>query len=230
MRRYAAIAAMLSLAALTGVAYAASATTSASISACSNARTGVVRTVSLRAHCRRGERSLSWNQQGQQGAAGGQGVAGQAGGAGAAGPAGATGAAGGVGPAGPLLTVLPSGRTETGVYEIDSRAPDTTGTAVASASISFPIALATAPSTHFVLLGTVAPAQCPGSAGTPSATAGNLCIYEASFGNTNGAPTIYDPRTGLATQAGTLGAGVELFAGSSAGNFFSDGTWAVTAP
>jgi hypothetical protein len=101
---------------------------------------------------------------------------------------------------------------------------------VASASISFPIALATAPSTHFVLQGTVAPVQCPGTAGAPSATTGNLCIYEASFGNTNGAPTIYDPRTGLGGPAGTLGAGLELFAGSSTGVFFSDGTWAVTAP
>ena len=137
---------------------------------------------------------------------------------GAAGPTGNTGATG------PLLAVLPSGKTETGTYQAD-------GTAIvvgdlASTSISFPIPLASTPTPNVVPSGTTT--ACPGSVTAPSAAPGQLCIYEGGHANA-GEIAAYDPFNGDGGGASPYGAGLVVDS-AAAGNFYSDGTWAVTAP
>jgi hypothetical protein len=132
---------------------------------------------------------------------------------------------GATGASGPLLTVLPSGATETGSY-------DAAGTAtvvgdLASASISFSIPLATAPTPTIVTPGTTT-AACPGSVTAPAAAPGQLCVYEGGGENVGEIGT-YDPVNGDGGGASEYGAGLEIDS-EGVGNFFSDGTWAVTAP
>jgi hypothetical protein len=131
---------------------------------------------------------------------------------------------GATGATGPLLTVLPSGASETGSY-------DAAGTAtvvgdLASASISFPIPLATAPTATIVSSGTTA--ACPGSVTAPAAAPGQLCVYEGGGENVGEIGT-YDPVNGDGGGASEYGAGLAIDS-EGVGNFFSDGTWAVTAP
>ena len=65
-------------------------------------------------------------------------------------------------------------------------APPPRAGGLANTSVSFVYALAAAPAVHFVRQGTAAPAQCPGNATFPQATAGNLCVYETERLNTAG--------------------------------------------
>ena len=85
--------------------------------------------------------------------------------------------------------------------------------------MSFVFSLAAAPTPHIILTGTVAPAACPGSAASPQAAAGHLCIYESQRTNTSGV-----------LLNATTSWGATIFINSSAaGGMFSFGTWAVTA-
>jgi collagen type VII alpha len=143
---------------------------------------------------------------------------------GATGAIGAPGATGATGATGPDLTVLPTGETETGVYEADGTA--TTSGDLASASISFAVPLVSAPTPTVI---TSAPtAACPGSASAPSAAAGQLCVYEGDHSNL-GAISTDNPTDGDANAASSDGAGLVIDS-SAAGNFYSSGSWAVTAP
>ena len=140
------------------------------------------------------------------------------------GATGATGSTGATGPAGPMLTVLPSGKTETGIYDAEGTA--TVVGDLASASISFPVPLATAPTPTIITSGpTVA---CPGSVTAPAAAAGQLCIYEGSEENV-GEIAAYNPINGHGGGASSYGSGIVVDS-AGAGNFYGDGTWAVTAP
>jgi hypothetical protein len=137
---------------------------------------------------------------------------------------GATGPTGNTGATGPLLTVLPSGKTETGTYQADGTA--TVVGALASTSISFPIPLASAPTPNIVPSGTTT--ACPGSVTAPSAAPGQLCVYEGGQANV-AEIAAYNPFTGNGGGASPYGAGLVVDS-AAAGNFYSDGTWAVTAP
>jgi hypothetical protein len=146
------------------------------------------------------------------------------------GATGPTGPAGATGPGGPLLTVLPSGKTETGVFDAEGTASGVGD--LASASISFPIPIASAPTPTLVSSGTSA--SCPGSVAAPAAAPGQLCLYIGSqvnvamVGGADDAAT-NDPINGDSASASPYGAG--LFVNSAAaGNFYLMGTWAVTAP
>jgi hypothetical protein len=143
---------------------------------------------------------------------------------GRAGSAGATGATGATGSPGPVSSVLPSGRTETGAY-------DASGTAtvvgdLASASISFPVPLASAPTPNIITSG--ATANCPGSVTAPAASAGELCIYVGVQVNV-GQTAAYSPFTDDGGAASPYGAGLVIDS-AGAGNFVSTGSWAVMAP
>lgn len=146
------------------------------------------------------------------------------------GATGPTGPAGATGPGGPLLTVLPSGKTETGAFDAEGTA--TTVGDLASASISFPVPLASAPTPTLVSSGTSA--SCPGSVAAPAAAPGQLCVYVGGELNVAIVGGVFDantddPITGDAASASAYGAG--LFVNSAAaGNFYLMGTWAVTAP
>jgi hypothetical protein len=76
--------------------------------------------------------------------------------------------------------------------------------------------------------GSAPTAQCPGSAVNPQAAPGHLCVYESVSQNRDDV-VLFTGTTGFINQASKWGAGVWLIP-AAAGNAFSDGTWAVTAP
>jgi hypothetical protein len=137
---------------------------------------------------------------------------------------GATGASGATGATGQTVALLPSGKTETGVYFAEGTATITGD--LASASISFAVPLASSPTATIVPSGTTT-ADCPGSVRTPTAAAGALCVYIGAEQNV-GAIAAYDPFGDAGGTASPYGAGVVVDS-TAAGNFYSDGTWAVTA-
>jgi hypothetical protein len=96
-----------------GIAYATIPGSNGVIHGCYDTRSGELRVVdSAESSCRRGERSIRWNETGPRGPAGAAGVAGPAGSPGAVGPqgaAGSTGATGATGPAGAPGAVGPQG-------------------------------------------------------------------------------------------------------------------------
>jgi hypothetical protein len=150
--------------------------------------------------------------------------AGARGATGPTGPAGAPGAAGPTGPTGTIGAQLASGKTETGVYFAEGSAAGSA--ALAAASISFPVPLASAPTPVLVSSGTTS--HCQGSATNPTAAPGYLCVYVGVSTNV-GVSGIYDPFGGNAGTASPYGAGIVIDS-AAAGDFYSDGTWAVTAP
>jgi hypothetical protein len=155
------------------------------------------------------------------------------------GPTGATGRTGLEGPRGepgPLLATLPSGKTLYGAYSI-------TGYAVgeandrASTQVSLSIPLAAAPSKSVLVpYGGPNPdsTRCPGTAVSPAASPGTLCVYEGQRSNAGGTKicaVAFETLCGTGTEgsADRFGAGVITFAEAN-GVYLSWGTWAVTAP
>jgi hypothetical protein len=180
---------------------------------------------------------------GPQGAAGAQGPAGPKGAAGGAGPTGPAGAKGDRGDPGPFPSVLPAGKTLTGVYSVTGVA--TNPDQYFDMPISFGFRFASAPAV--VIVGAddpagpeAAAAGCPGDAEDPQADPGKLCVYEMARDNTKvvagleagGDPArigAYAPPAGNfngATRHGTI---LEVYS-SGAGNLYSNGTWAATSP
>ncbi|MCW2991394.1 MAG: hypothetical protein JWM73_1988 [Solirubrobacterales bacterium] len=158
------------------------------------------------------------------------GPAGAAGAAGLPGPAGAAGATGPAGPAGPLVTVLPSGQTETGWFVIDEQL---LANQLGATALSFPLRLPSAPAVNYVAAGGPATAACPGTKLAPAAAPGNLCFYFDIRFNlvTTGdfAPLGVDTIAGNDQTASPTGA--ELYAKALAdGRMAAAGSWAVTAP
>jgi hypothetical protein len=137
---------------------------------------------------------------------------------GVTGPPGADGTDGTDGAPGTFATALTSGQTIRGNYNIggEGAAAD----ALANTSISFITTFAVAPTTHLILEGGVAPAECTGTATMPEAAPGHLCVYEQDTLNTAGV---------LENQTTRSGATIFIMS-NAAGNFFSFGAWAVTAP
>ena len=201
------------------------------IHGCYQKRMGTLRVVPAGRKCKKGsEVALSWNQKGVRGSTGPSGLPGAPGGQGA------TGGQGSTGPAGPLLNTLPSGRTLYGTYAItgnfQSGANDR-----ASSPVSFPIPLSAAPAESVVVpFGGPNPdaTSCPGSAASPSAAPGKLCVYEGQLANAVGTEVckvsvsdLCGP--GTSGTADRFGASVTTFA-NAPGVFSSWGTWAVTGP
>jgi hypothetical protein len=88
--------------------------------------------------------------------------------------------------------------------------------------------LASAPTPHFIPLAGPTSPDCTGSAATPEANPGHLCIYEGSRVNV-GVAGFNDPVTG--SSGSTVRPwGAEVGARSSAaGDLMERGSWAVTA-
>ena len=207
---------------------------------------------------------------GPKGATGATGATGPAGPAGTAGAAGAKGETGGqglqgekgesvkgeTGPAGPegnIKATLPSGMTETGTWDWGLPSRETEGVTYpeSGAPIAFTIPLEKALDAEHVFYvahgETEIPEQCKGTVEKPTATKGNLCVYEElsnglneeteiapyqrslkrPYGNTEGLYFTNPEDDG----AGTTGAILVLIpsqtVNESHGAF---GTWAVTAP
>lgn len=140
---------------------------------------------------------------------------------GATGPEGDPGVAG---PPGMPGAPLPSGSTMRGAFVAwngNSAAGEYTITGVA-----YVFNLSAAATPHFIAQGTAPPAGCPGTATTPQASPGHLCLYEVSGINrevrvcaTSGACVVSSP----------WGFMVELRS-PTAGSSYTYGAWAVTAP
>jgi hypothetical protein len=146
------------------------------------------------------------------------------------GPQGNVGPTGPKGPAGSPWTlgngVLPSGKTLRGVF-----APGGTAAAPDDAvqeSVSFGFISAGFPTVHYVPNGTTPPPECPGSKTQPEAAPGHLCLYEAQVGNVS-ATCVFNPVTNACGEASGRGFGVAITAATS-GDFWLQGSWAVTAP
>jgi hypothetical protein len=143
---------------------------------------------------------------------------GKRGAAGPVGPAGPAGAAGAVGAPGPFPATVPSGKTLVGNYNIGGTAA--AASALANTSLSFIFSFAKAPTAELVLAGATPPAQCPGNATTPQAQPGFLCVYETQNENSAGVEL-----NAVTPQGATL-----FTRSTAAGDFFTFGTWAATAP
>ena len=167
------------------------------ISGCYSKSTGSLRIVVSVGACKSGEVGITWTSEGTPGPTGPQGPAGAIGPAGPSGPTGAvgpqgpigdTGAVGpqgpqgAVGPTGAYPTTLPSGQTLRGAFSVDFFAESVNGRG--SSTISFPIQLATEPST-VELHGPADPptAACPGSSADPQAAPGSFCAYASNQTN-----------------------------------------------
>ncbi len=181
---------------------------------------------------------------GPQGPAGTNGTNGEKGANGTNGATGPAGAAGATGPAGPegvcstANCMLPKGTTETGVWQDVGVKEVETGTYV---TISFPIALKSVPTGHYVSEEDVAtdkvPAGCKGDSEKPEAESGNLCVFESQEESEAGVenPEFWDVGKNIVkgeTLKNTGQTGTVLVlttqASLAAGATLAYGTWAVT--
>jgi hypothetical protein len=145
------------------------------------------------------------------------------------GPQGLKGDKGDIGPAGPFPATLPSGKTLTGYFAVTGVA--TAASQRAEDSISFAYPLATAPTPHTLEPSATPTPACPGSPNEPKAAPGNLCLYEFQHTNAKtvagGGDCVYaNSGCDVATRYG----GVDYVESAAAGEFYVEGSWAVTAP
>jgi hypothetical protein len=116
---------------------------------------------------------------------------------------------------------LPSGRTVRGDYNIIGDSPS--GGVLGGSDLSFGYRLASAPTVQFVRSGAASTTQCPGTVSSPAAAKGYLCVYEENRNNMTSEdyPAVFTThRTGMSLYTYS----------STAGPYWSNGTWAVTAP
>jgi hypothetical protein len=206
------LAAAVVAAGLAGTAYATIPGGDGTIHGCYAKSGGTLRVIDASVtNCKAGETALNWNQHGQPGPQGPQGEPGPAG------PPGEPSA---------FPDRLPSGKTVRGAYSAFATGG---GSDFVSDSISFGFALSSAPTTHFISAGGPLNPNCPGTAATPEADPGHLCIYEGE--SLNAAAFFDDPLTGATGGAvRRFGAEVGVRRSIGDGDFGSHGSWAVTAP
>jgi hypothetical protein len=197
---------------------------------------------------------------GANGANGANGAAGAQGAQGAQGPAGPAGVKGETGPHGPegkegkqgtpgingttgFTETLPEGKSELGTWTASGVATETGK--LYTSSISFAIPLASTVPARYIGLeegegeehqSADIPGECTGTARTPGAVKGHLCIFASRDENAEAYLGVYHALTPQASvgqagveQAGTAGA-VVLIQDHAIGFFWEMGTWAVTAP
>jgi hypothetical protein len=158
------------------------------------------------------------------GATGKEGPPGKEGPVGREGPAGKEGKEGPEGKEGSPAIVLAKGQTEIGTYATWGVAPHRIGT---SETFRVPLSGALDSShVHFIKEGGSATAECPGSHNAPSATSGNLCLYETFHENAT-EEKIFPQASGAGTGSDAYGFGI-AFSTSGTETAFSFGTWAVT--
>jgi hypothetical protein len=128
---------------------------------------------------------------------------------------------------GGTVTPLQSGQTLRGMFDLGSTAAEAGEIAKAAVSYLSPLVN---PAAVTVLLPGQTTVNCAGlgtGGATPTATAGNLCVYVTEAGNL--ADTT--PTEGLIAEANTrLGFGLSAKAKEAKKPFFAIGQWAVTAP
>jgi hypothetical protein len=107
------------------------------------------------------------------------------------------------------------------------------GTAAAADSetqetISFAFFLSAFPVVHFINADGTPPAECPGTVHQPAALAGHLCLYSSKAENVD-TVCVFNPDDDNCGEAAVRGFGVGITSGD-AGDFWLQGSWAVTAP
>jgi hypothetical protein len=118
---------------------------------------------------------------------------------------------------------LPPGRTlegdwaATGFSEVPGLEP---GYGQAVAAVSFALPLSATPTQHFIKENATPPSECPGTAASPAAEPGNLCVFEVSATNAFVFPGVANSLSGFTVGAVAVAKGA----------IFIEGTWAVTAP
>jgi hypothetical protein len=120
-------------------------------------------------------------------------------------------------------STLPEGKTLTGVWAASGYGEagyPNEGTGFAVTGVSFPLALATAPTADFIREGETPSSECPGTATAPAAAPGKLCIFVTSATNSASASSVDS----------VAAAGFTILAFTNAkGSVEIEGTWAVTA-
>jgi hypothetical protein len=151
---------------------------------------------------------------------------------GAQGEPGATGAKGDKGDPGDPWTlgngILPSGKTIRGVFAPGGSADTQGELAQESISFGFSIANGVNPVAHFIEAGAQPPPQCPGTVHNPAAQPGHLCVYESVFSNVSSL-CVFNPVNNACGESAVRGFGIQIFSDGPS-EFWSQGSWAVTAP
>jgi len=159
--------------------------------------------------------------QGPSGESGREGQEGREGVEGPRGQQGEPGRQGEPGEPGPLLTILSHAKTESGMYAYSGGKASETVSATDAISYQFP--LASGPADNVIKVGGTATVPCPGSAESPKAEPGNLCVYETEkVGGT-------ELEAQNLVAGGRFGAVLSSFVAENNAYHFA-GTWAVTAP
>ncbi len=140
-----------------------------------------------------------------------------------------------------FTSALPSGKTETGTWSIQSSGEQVTAESHQLIPISFPIPLEEPivskpePEQEHVFFigeaeaGEVHAVECPGSVTHPLAAKGDLCVYTTLLQPGITPVSIFDPSLGQASE-GAAPSGAMLAFEVTAEARTGFGTWAVTAP
>jgi hypothetical protein len=183
---------------------------------------------------------------GAPGTAGAPGAKGETGGSGTKGETGEPGLKGETGTAGkegsPWTAggTLPSGKTETGTWGFNMVTGTENPPALAPISFTIPLAAPLGEEhVHYVKHEEASPpAACEGTVEDPTATKGNLCVYETTSGGLNEEPEIL-PFQGVPTPPGkstfepggtSANGSIVFFIVAASKPAFAYGSWALTAP
>ena len=145
------------------------------------------------------------------------------------GPQGDPGAPGAKGDPGDPWTLngqLPSGKSLYGVFGPAATAVDAGD--MTQETTSFDFNLVTNPVVHYIPAGTTPPGECPGTLTQPRAQPGHLCLYESRAQNV-GSSCVFNPVNDACGASAVRGFGLFIVA-AGAGDFWEQGSWAVTAP
>jgi hypothetical protein len=120
-----------------------------------------------------------------------------------------------------------SGERMKGIYRLGDFDSSPNQAQFDDAAVSYPKPLKSVPTLHFIAKSQTPPPECPGTALTPKAKRGHLCVYEHDTGQRD--PGDVPFLTGDARDK--LGFSLSLLSAAGQGSiYFSEGTWAVTAP
>ena len=137
--------------------------------------------------------------------------------------------------AGPFTATLPSGKSLTGDWAVETTGPY----GAADISFEFPLAQALSPSNvHFIDKSATPPSGCSGDVLNPGAAPGNLCVFVGEAEAFDFATScVFEPSANNACTQGGVGqgfgkTGAVVFAqsGEVGQNMGAYGTWVVTAP
>lgn len=114
-------------------------------------------------------------------------------------------------------TLVPAGLTLTGRWGFDV---DSDGTGDWGTSISYPLPMPSSLSVQYREVGSAPTSECSGSALTPTAAPGFLCVYEDFANQVDFSGNLGNSRFGTSIY----------FATEASGDNYAYGTWAATAP